>query len=278
MTQEQATISKAPTKPKPVAKTTTVKLGAIQRRDVRKIGVYGPGGIGKTTLACTAPGPVAFFDLENSLSVLADELKGQEVRVVQDINTWQQLRDALNGGGWDDIKTIVIDSASKAEDFAIAHTLLTVPDTQGNRVSSVEGYGYGKGYQYVYETFLYLLADLDKHITAGRNVMLVMHDCTANVPNPGGDDWIRSEPRLQDTRGGKASIRLRVRDWLDDLLFIAYDVAVSKEGKGQGSGTRTVWPNELPHFMAKTRSNLQPMPIDHFSTAIWDNLFSRKGA
>src|SRR5690606_41783294 len=48
----------------------------------------------------------------------------------------------------------------------------------------VEGYGFGKGYTHVYDTFLHLLAELDRHVREGRNVIGIAHECTANVPNP----------------------------------------------------------------------------------------------
>jgi len=236
-----------------------------------RIGLYGPGGIGKTTLAATAPGPVAFFDLDDSLHVLAPQLEGLDVRRVDCSGTWKGLRDALRGDGWDEIKTVVIDSASKAEELAVAHTIATLPDEKGKPVSSVEDYGWGKGYTHVYETFLVLLGDLDAHARAGRNVVLICHDGTATVPNPHGEDYIRFEPRLQSLTGGKASVRLRVREWLDHLLFIGYDIDVKKT-KARGSGTRTIYPAELPHCMAKSRKLCDPLPLDYLDTTVWNLL------
>jgi len=84
-----------------------------------------------------------------------------------------------------------------------------VDETDGVAIRRLEDYGFGKGCQHVYETFLPLLSDLDQHVRAGRNVALILHDCTATVPNPKGEDYIRWEPRLQSPASGKASIRLR---------------------------------------------------------------------
>jgi hypothetical protein len=232
-------------------------MGAPVKAAGHRILLYGPGGIGKTTIASRLPGPVAYFDLDDSLP----RLRLDPAPLVVEVHTWADIRTALQSDGWDDVRTIVLDSVTRAEELAIAHTLEhTAQD--GKHVSSIEGYGYGKGFQYVFDTFLPLLADLDRHARAGRNVCMIAHDCTANVPNPAGEDWLRYEPRLQSPASGKASIRLRVREWCDHVLFLGYDVAVSKDGKGSGSGTRTLYPAELPHCMAKSRTTQEQIPID----------------
>lgn len=250
--------------PTPLARPA-VKFGTIQKAAGHRVVLYGPGGIGKTTLAAQCPGPVAFFDLDDSLP----RLKLENPPHVVPCETWQDIRTALQSDGWDDIKTIVIDSATKGEELAVSHTLETVL-ADGKRVTSVEGYGYGKGFGFVFDTFLPLLADLDRHARAGRNVILICHDCTTNVPNPAGEDWLRYEPRLQSPTSGKASIRLRVREWADHVLFIGYDVAVNKDGKGCGSGTRTVYTAELPHCMAKSRTTQEQLPIS--DSPIWETI------
>lgn len=259
----------APPKPKP--KSLVLAAPAARTTGHRAV-VYGPGGIGKTTLAASAPGPVAVFDLDDSLPVLAPKLAGVNVLAVGGIESWQALRDALNGDGWDDVRTIVVDSITAAEELAARHTLATVPHEKGGAVKRIEDYGYGKGYTHVYETFLTLLGDLDRHVRAGRNVVLVCHDCTATVPNPQGEDYIRYEPRLQSPASGKASIRLRVREWADHVLFLGYDLDV-KDGKAKGSGTRTVYPVELPHCMAKSRTLSEALPLDlGAGVALWTRL------
>jgi len=220
-----------------------------------------------TSVAASAPGPVAFFDFDDSLPRLKPQLHasglGLDLRPVTGVSTWAQMREALHAPGWDEIKTIVIDSATKAEELAAEYTVATVPHEKGNRVQRIEDYGFGKGYVHVYDTFLTLLGDLDQHTRAGRNVVMICHDCTSNVPNPDGEDWIRYEPRLQSPASGKSSIRLRVREWADHVLFVGYDVAV-KDRKGKGSGTRTIYPSELPHCMAKSRTISEPMPLTKY--------------
>ena len=260
----------------PAKRLKTVKFGEISTNVGHRVVLYGPGGIGKTTMASQAPGAVAFIDLDDSLprlrSVLADS--ASNIRPVAGIETWQDLRDVLQADGWDDISTIAIDSLTKAEELAVAHTLKNVPHDKGHRIQRIEDYGFGKGYQHVFDIFLPLLADLDRHCRAGRHVVLICHDCTSTVPNPAGEDWLRYEPRLQSPNSGKASIRLRAREWADHVLFMGYDVDVSENGKGRGAGTRTLYPSELPHCMAKSRTCAEVMAIEGnwSGGAVWEQI------
>jgi hypothetical protein len=102
---------------------------------------------------------------------------------------------------------------------------------------------------------------------------MICHDCATTCPNPQGEDWLRYEPRLQSPNSGKASIRLRCREWADHVLFMGYDVSV-KDGKGQGSGTRTIYPVELPHCMAKSRTTTTPIFVDQPKGEIWDSILN----
>jgi hypothetical protein len=253
----------APPKAAAAAPMASVRFGSPNRSQGHRVVLYGPGGIGKTTLAAGAPGPVAFVDLDDSLGRL-----GLDAQAVTGADTWAGLRAALQAPGWDGVRTVVIDSLTKAEELAVAHTLLHVPHEKGHKVSSVEDYGFGKGLAHVFDTVLPLLSDLDAHARAGRNVVLICHDCTANVPNPAGEDWLRYEPRLQSPSSGKNSIRLRVREWADHVLFLGYDVAV-RDGKGLGGQTRTLYPSETAAAMAKSRTCRQPFAVGADPAAVW---------
>ena len=264
-------MSKAPPK-QPVSAANTLRLEVAPAHTGHRIVIYGPGGVGKTSQADLAPGPVVSFDLDDSLGVL----QPANTKRVAGIEGWDDLRKALNGPGWNDIRTIVIDSGTKAEELALAWVIGNIPHEKGagKTIKRIEDYGYGKGYQHLYDTFLVLLNDLDQHARAGRHVIIVCHDCTASVPNPSGEDWIRYEPRLQSPSSGKASIRLRVREWADHVFFLGLDVVV-KDGKAAGRGTRTLWPVEMPHCMAKSRTLADAMPIELGKTTLWDALLGK---
>jgi len=271
-----ATTSTATARPPYGPPVRRVAFGAIEPQGHR-VGLFGPGGIGKTTLAATAPGPVGFIDLDDSLPILRPSLGELDIRRVSGIAGWQDMRDALHSDGWDDVRTIVIDSATKAEELSLEWTIRNVKhEKDGVVIRRIEDYGFGKGYQHNYETFLTLLSDLDQHVRAGRNVVLICHDCTATVPNPKGEDYIRWEPRLQNPSSGKASIRLRVREWLDHLLYVGYDVECAKHhnGKAQGHGSRTIYPTEMPWCMAKSRTLADPVELVQFDMTLWNKLLA----
>jgi len=186
---------------------------------------------------------------------------------VDGVETWPDMLDALRQDDvWKDVKSIVIDSATRAEVLCSQHVC------ESNGKKSVEDFGYGKGYQFIYEAFLPLFAELDRHIKAGRNVCLVCHDCQDNVTNATGEDYKRYEPRLQNPSSGKASIRLLMKEWLDYLLFVRYDVAVTEKNKVKGAGTRTIYGAELPDFWAKSRPAIDPVPYIENDNQIWKTI------
>lgn len=231
--------------------------------------IYGPGKIGKSELASliseVGPKPI-FVDIEGGTNHL-------DIDRVSDITSWQEMRDCLHSDAiMNEYGAVVVDSGTKAEELSIDHTIKTVPHEKGHFVDSIEGYGFGKGLTHNYETFLTLLGDLDQHKRAGRHVILICHECTASVPNPGGEDWIRYEPRLQSPASGKSSIRHRVKEWADHIFFVGYDTFVNREGKAQGGGSRTIYTAETPTFWAGSRLLSSPIPYHKGDSTLWQQL------
>ncbi len=250
MTPSRPTIS-----PAAMAKSA-VKFGNHDKPRGQRVLLYGTGGVGKTTLACQFEGKSAIIDADESLYVLRASLadSGTAVPVpVEGVTDWLTLRAALQSPGWDKIDNVILDSVTKIEEWCLAHTLATVKHEKGHKVQSLDDYGWGSGPGHLFGQFNQLIGDMDNHVRAGRSVILIAHDCTSTVPNPAGEDWIRFEPRLQNPKSGQNSIRLRLKEWADHVLFLGYDIAV-KDKKAAGSGTRTLYASEMPHCMAKSRT------------------------
>lgn len=241
------------------------------RADHQRVVIYGPGGVGKTELASNLKGiglKPLFFDCGSGSHFL-------DVARIDGLSTWEDLRGALQDHSLaKDFNAVVLDDLTTAENLGVQWTLKNIPHEKGHLVQSIEGYGWGKGYTHIYETFLMLLGDLDAHIRAGRTVVCIAHDCTAKVPNPAGEDWIRFEPRLQNT--DKGNIRARVKEWCDHLLFVGYDV-FSKDGKATGAGTRTIYPVEMPTHLAKSRLLGDPIVYERGSCDLWRELLTPEG-
>jgi len=234
----------------------------------QRVLLYGPGGIGKSTLASMAPGAV-FLDIEGGTGEL-------DIPRVEGIGNFADLRACLQSTALDAYQTIILDSATKAEEWAVAHVLGHVKHEKGHRVDSLEGYGFGKGYAHLYDAFLLLLADLDSQVRRGRNVVLIAHECIVDAPNPFGDDFIRYEPHLQNPKSGKNSIRNRVVQWADHVLFLGYDV-LAEDGKGRGGGTRTIYTSELPSHIAKSRRASMAVPYTSPEDGeIWETIIGGK--
>lgn len=237
--------------------------GKVEGAD--RIVIYGPGGIGKSTLGMYLPGAL-FIDLEAGT---------RKLQVTRDstVKDWSTLRGKLAGiasAPPKGMQTVIIDSVTVAEVMAKEHVIATRKTEKGHYVDSIEGFGWNRGLNYVYEEFVGLVADLDRLLDVGINVCLICHEVTSFAPNPDGDEYLRWDLHLYaGDKKQRGSIRDRVEQWADHILFIGYDVAV-KDGKGQGCGTRTIYSAETPTHIAKSRTWRGSMPYDlQDPAAIW---------
>jgi hypothetical protein len=263
----------------PAVKATTkstkafaVSTGVV--KSPQKFVIYGPGGVGKTEL-CSLMEQVGikplFLDLEDGTKFL-------DVARIGDIGTWEDLRGVVqNDTLTKDYGVLVIDSFSKAQELASDWVVQNVPHEKGSghkTITSIEDYGYGKGLTHIYDACLLLLADLDAAIRRGLHVALVAHECITEVPNPEGENWIRYEPRLQSPPKGQNSVRHRVKEWCDHLLYVGFDTHV-KDKKATGSGTRSICPNEMPSYWAKSRSLSNVIAYEKSNPELWKQVFQK---
>lgn len=236
---------KSGTRPPTSAPVVPTSFAVKRGRNVgaQRILVYGPGGVGKTELCSMLPDPL-FLDLEHGTTHM-DVARADGVETFNEIRAW--LQSDQPG------KQRVIDTVTRLEEVMLDHMREHVPhEKPGTKITGIESYGFGKGYQHRYELASLFLQDCDRLVRAGVDVILVAHSCAANAPNPHGEDWLRYEPQLQSPKK-QANIRDRIVGWADHVLFVGYDVAVGSDGRGIGGGTRTIYTTELPTHIAKTR-------------------------
>lgn len=232
-----------------------------------RIAIYGTGGIGKSTLAAFLPAPL-FFDLDKGT---------RKIQVSRSrVTAWAELRGKLASFAArpkPGVKTIVIDTATEAEKYAADFVVETRKTEKGKTVDSIEGFGWGKGWQFVSDEFNGMLADLERIQAMGFYVCTIAHASATQIPNPAGEDWLQWQPHLYaGDKKGRGSLRDLLKNWSDHLVFIDYDVHV-EDGRGTGTGTRTLHTYETPTHMAKSRVKALDMTYDiQDPGAIWREL------
>ena len=243
------------------------------------IGLYGVGGAGKTTLAAMLPGKTLFIDLEGSLKVIRGKL--EELGLIGNITpkfyrfdpdapavAWDDLISFLKSDAVKGYDNVVIDSFTRAQEFAASNCMASIPGDSATIKQSLEQWTYGKGAQIVYDKFVPIYPLLDKLLESGTNVCAICHDNVLRIANPEGGDFIQHQPHLVQGEKGKAPGRDKFQQTVDHLLFLSADIAVEK-GKATGGMTRTLYTGGIASMMAKSRT-AQGMAIEVPVDGIFD--------
>ena len=220
-----------------------MKLTSGKIQKPQRIVIHGPEGIGKSTLANQFPAPV-FIDTEGSTNSMKD-VKRMECR------SWQDILDAVK---WlktqkHSFKTAVFDTADWAERFCVQ--FLCARDNK----TSIEGWGYGKGYTFLSEEFGRLLASLDALIDSGMHIIFVAHTSVKKMELP---DQEGSFDHYELKCSRQTSPLLK--EWADALLFVNYKVIVTtdedKRTKAVGGRKRIIHTQHTAAYDAKNRWEL----------------------
>lgn len=208
----------------------------------KKVVIYGPEGIGKSTLASQFPDPI-FIDTEGSTKEL-DVSRYPTPETWNDVVTYvNDFLESVPG------KTLVIDTADWAEQLCMAQTCLDC------HVKGIEDVGYGKGYVYLAEKFQTFLRRCDELIAQGVNVVFTAHAQMRKFEQP---DEMGAYDRWEMKLSKKVAPLLK--EWADMVLFCSYKTNVitdqnTKSKKATG-GTRVMYASHHPCWDAKNRYGL----------------------
>lgn len=222
----------------------------------KKIVIYGPEGIGKSTFASRFPDPV-FIDTEGSTNAM-------DVARFPKATSWQMLLEQVDYTRRTPgvCKTLVIDTIDWAESMCIDYIC------SKHRKSGIEDFGYGNGYVYVKEELGRFLNKLSEVVEAGINVVLTAHAQIRKFEQP---DELGAYDRWELKLGKKTQSQTSplIKEWADMLLFANYktfSVAVDDKGqkrKAQG-GERVMYTTHHACWDAKNRYGLpDEAPFDY---------------
>ncbi|MGN0114126.1 MAG: ATP-binding protein [Acutalibacteraceae bacterium] len=227
--------------------------GIIQK--AQKVVIYGPEGIGKSTLASQFPNPV-FIDTEGSTN-------GMNVARTPKPTSWELLCGYIRElTASKQFKTIVVDTIDWAEQLCI-NSVCALYQKKG-----IEDFGYGNGYVYEKEEFGKFLNLLQETVDSGINVVLTAHAQIRKFEQP---DEMGAYDRWELKLGKKTGSQISplVKEWADMVLFANYKTfAVATDDKGKKfkaqGGKRVIYTTHSPCWDAKNRAGLpDEIPMDY---------------
>ena len=220
-----------------------IKTGPTARP--QKVVLYGAEGVGKSTLAAAFPNPL-FLDLEDGTAHLSVR-RLTRTELPSSAAVRAAIREIAQAGP-DVAGTVVLDTVDWLESMASEEVISEAKDS---KITSIESFGYGKGYTYLKEKLTMVLADLDRCIRAGQHVVLLAHSRVARHEPPDSAAFDRYELKMSK------QVAPLVKEWADCLLFGNF-VTLVTDGKGVGGKKRRLWAERTAAIEAKNRVGLEP--------------------
>lgn len=228
--------------------TTTKSTSALAIRRGRitrpqKVVIYGPEGVGKSTLASHTPEPV-FLDTEGGTHHL-------DVVRLDSAATWEEVTAAVAqlSKAEHPFKTLVIDTADWLEKRLAEHLC-----RKANK-DSIEDFGYGKGWVLLGEEFARFLSSLDALLARGMHVVFLAHSTVRKFEAP---DQAGSYDRFELKLSKQAAPLLK--EWADVVLFANYVTRIAEKDNGKtravGGKERVLFASHTAAFDAKNRHGL----------------------
>ncbi len=220
-----------------------MKLNSGKMKKPYFITIYGPPGVGKSSLSAEADAPI-FIDVESGTQRL-------DVVRFSDIQSFDDVMKALTFCNDEEkstkFNTVVIDTLDFLEQLIHAKVC------SDNKKSSIADISYGKGYDFAVEIWFKLFEVLDQIRDKGKNIILISHEQITKYENPTSDNYDRYSLRLHK------KIASFIFAKCDAVLFLSKDVFV-KEQNGKNIAVskpgRVIFAQEQASIIAKNRFGL----------------------
>lgn len=189
-----------------------------------KMLIYGQPGLGKSTLALSAPDPL-LIDFDGGVR----RVKAQHLKETVQVRSWLDIIELFEKEDLRPFKTLIIDTAGKMLDYMAAHIIAGDPKMgRKDGVLSLQGFGARKG---MFQRFLATASMMGKHL------VFVAHE---KEEKDGDNKIIR--PEIGGSSGG---------DLIKDLDLVGY-----MEAKGK---LKTISFDPCEKFYGKNTCSLDPL-------------------
>jgi hypothetical protein len=232
----------------------------------KKIIIYSETNMGKTTLAGMAPRPV-FVCPDRGLEDLDHPRDGQW-DVITGVDTWDDIRDVsqdLNVLANHD--TLVFDTATVIQNrLCVDWVVRNIKKEKGGVASSITNYGYGKGYEHVFNNMLLWQGDLDRIVESGKNVIILCQLEKRTETDPEYGEYWKSYPDLYEK--GNAPVSGCFTAWANYVFKIGWDdVEINEDKIAETSDFRAIYFKPKYSHIVKYKSSA----FDEYDTVDFDN-------
>lgn len=241
---------KPPATPAKPSRMALAQLVRGKLRHPKRLMVYGPEGVGKSTFGANATAPIFLGAEDGTASLDVTRFPAPE--------NWHEVLEAVQTltAEAHNFETLVVDTLDWAEPMLWDY--ICQRDSQpGRLLRGIEDYGYGKGYTAAVDEWRVLLSQLERLRKArSMHIVLLAHSWVKPFKNPEGEDYDRYELKLNNKAAGL------LKEWSDCVLFANYETFAvedkrTKRVKGvDNDGARIMHTSRRAAFDAKNRYNL----------------------